>query len=206
MKRPSWPVVVGIGSLTATSMFLIFLVVAPALGIERLDERWVTPIVAIGAGLGAAAFGGHASVSGKLPIEALNSQPVSVSLGGGLATFFLVLVLLPRVMPAAPASTIIREFELAGSVVAQSPPRVMLEARFSVVGLSPDFALVLIAYEDDQCKRELARGSIDQPQQGSMTLFLKRPRSGVACGRIAAVNSSGVVVSQTPPSRVKWDD
>jgi hypothetical protein len=122
-----------------------------------------------------------------------------------MAMFFLVLVIVPRVMPAAPAPSV-RDLELAGSVVAQNPPRVMLEAHFNALGLSPDFTLVLTAYEDARCTRELAHGRIDQPQDGNMTLFVQRSRASVACGRIAAVNSSGSIVSQTPPTSVKWND
>ena len=204
MKRLSWRVKIGIGALSATALFLAFLVVAPALGLERLDERWVTPIIAIGAGLGAAAFSGNASVNGKLSAP-LNDQPFTVSLGGGIAIFFLALVILPRAMPAAPAA-VVRDLQLAGSVVAQNPPRVMLEAHFNAVGLSQDVTLVLTAYEDERCTRELAHGRIDQPQDGNMTLFVQRSRGAVACGRIAAVNSSGSIVSQTPPTLVKWND
>jgi hypothetical protein len=205
MKRLSWAVIFAVAALTATALFLTFLVFAPAFGIERLDERWVAPIVAIGIALGAAALGGHASVKGKLPIAFLNDQQVSVSLGGGIATFFLVLLLFPQTIPV-PATASVRDLELAGSVVGQNPPRVMLKAHFKTAGLSQDVALVLIAYEDDQCERELARGQIDQPQEGNMTLFVRKPRAGVACGRIATLNSTGSILSQTPPALVKWND
>ena len=205
MRRLSWAVIFGVGALTATALFLAFLVLAPAFGIERLDERWVAPIVAIGIGLGAAAFGGHASVKGKLPIASLNDQQFTVSLGGGIATFFLVLLLFPRTIPV-PATASVRDLELAGSVVGQDPPRVMLEAHFKAAGLSQDVALVLIAYEDQRCERELVRGQIDQPQEGNMTLFVRKSRADVACGRIATLNSTGSIVSQTPPALVKWND
>ena len=82
----------------------------------------------------------------------------------------------------------------------------MLEAHFKAAGLSQDVSLVLIAYEDTQCEHELVRGQIDHPQEGNMTLFVRKSRADVACGRIATLNATGSIVSQSRPALVKWND
>jgi hypothetical protein len=198
-------VILGAVALLLLVLFLAFLVIAPALGFDRLDYRWVTVIVAVCAGLGVGAFGGEASVQGKFPIELLNSQPAAISLGGGIAVFFLALLLLPRAL-SVQTSADITDLSVIGTVVSDTPPRVMFESHFDGSHVPADRTVFFAAYSDQDCRTELTRGSVDHPAAGLMTLFVRTARSGVLCTRMITTTSGGVVTWQSRPTTIRWND
>lgn len=100
-----WAPIAGMFFGGITLLYFMVLVLLSAFG-RPLGDNVRFPmlvVLAIGVSLSAAFLGGQASIKGNLPLPFLNDHPLSVSAGGGVAIFVIVLVLGAWIYPSAPA-------------------------------------------------------------------------------------------------------
>lgn len=92
---PEWAPIAGIIFASMTILFFMGLVLASLFGYEvPSGSRFlVLSVLAIGIALTLAFIGGEAAAKGKLPIPFLNQNPIEFSAAGGIAVFFITLII-----------------------------------------------------------------------------------------------------------------
>ncbi|HLG57882.1 MAG TPA: hypothetical protein VI485_21230 [Vicinamibacterales bacterium] len=86
---PSWFPIAGYAAGGVTLLFFMYVATS-----QQVQPTFAHVIVtALGVALAAAFLGGDAAAKGSLPIPLLKEQPMAFTVGGGIATFVIVLVL-----------------------------------------------------------------------------------------------------------------
>jgi len=100
---PSWFLKAGFATGALILVFFMVLVLVSILGFEvGPDSRFhVIVVLSLGIGLSATFLGGHALAEGKIPLPFALTNPVSFSVGGGLATIVIFMVLGSFLYPSA---------------------------------------------------------------------------------------------------------
>ena len=106
LARP-WVAVVGalLGSLTL--LFLMALVLLSVYGREVPCNSvyLVCAVLSIGAALAVAFIGGNASATGNIPLDIARTNPLSISVGGGVAVLLIMLVVTTTLFKRADCET-----------------------------------------------------------------------------------------------------
>lgn len=96
-KNPSYKPSMVIGFLCGvlTLVFFMFLVILSVMGksVPAQDRYLVIMILGLGSSLSASFIGGSAAAKGQIPITLARNNPISFSVGGGIAVLIVVLVL-----------------------------------------------------------------------------------------------------------------
>ncbi|MGE0864104.1 MAG: hypothetical protein AB7P34_09400 [Vicinamibacterales bacterium] len=209
-KSPSWHLVVSVGALLVTLLFLMGLVGLSIVGYQvPAGSRFLLVLVlAISAGIGAGGLGGYAAAEGHIPVPGLNQHPLAVRLGGGIAVMFLMLLLrdqiVPPPAPEGPLPGSLQLESLVGEPTSADPPRVMLTARFNGFSVAETDRLLLALCADPQCGAMVRKDRVDNPTQGRMVVFALSLPAGIQAGQLILERGPGGEVVTGRPVAVVW--
>lgn len=184
-KPPPWLLVASVAVFVITLAFMMLLVTLATVFDKQVppNSRFLVVIVlALGAGFGAAGMGGSAAANGSIPIPGVQNHPVAVSVTGGIAVMFIVLLLRDVIVPPGEAGPDLKLEALSGEVTSATPPRVMVTATFDGFSVGPGRRVLLTLCADASCRRALRSDRVDDPRRGTMTVFVSRPQADVQAG------------------------
>lgn len=97
----TWVAIVGavIGGLTLLFFMSLVLLSVAGMTIPCNAHFILVAVISLSAALSAAFIGGNATAQGSLPIPGLTSQPLAVSVAGGIAVLVIMFVLLSTFYP-----------------------------------------------------------------------------------------------------------
>lgn len=210
-KTTNWQLVVSVGALIVTMLFLMGLVGLSIVGYQVPEgSRFLLVLVfAVSAGVGAGGLGGYAAAEGRIPVPGLNQHPLAVRLGGGIAVMFLVLLLRDQIVPPPvstpePLPVPPRLESLAGQVTSTEPSRVMLTAKFDGFSIADTDRVSLVLCADESCATTVRTDRVDDPTEGRMIVFAIAAPARIQAGRLVLERGDGGAMTAGRPTAVAW--
>lgn len=195
---------IGATLLVLVLILLVGLVFADVFfGIEvrtRSARSLLVFIVAIAVGLGASAMGGEAiaQLSGEEPTSRTRA---AISLGGGVAAFFLALAFGFRFYVDTGGT---HTLSVEGAMVTPtSNTSSAIDVRFEASGLGEGESLWLAVSDREDCGTDLSRGRIDSPGLGTALHFANVPASRISCVRLIVRDVDATILRRSTGLRVR---
>ena len=204
---PPWLLIASAASLGLTITFMMTLVlVATLLGKEvPTGTRFLVVIVlALGAGFGAGGLTGEAAVRGNLPIPGTERHPLATSLSGGIAVFFLVLLLRDFIVPSQNGVPELRIKSFKGLETNTQPPRVMISASFDGFSTDTGKRAHLALCADVSCQQVVRSERIDDPRNGRMVIFVATTKRTLQGGRLELEDLIANTTHYGKTARIEW--
>lgn len=111
---------------------------------------------------------------------------VAVSAADGIALFVIVLLLRAQIVPPPNPGPELRLNRITCEETAQDPPRVPVTARFDGFQVGPGSRVLLAVFKDAECREVIATERVDDPNDGTMLVFLRGTRESVKAARLGA--------------------
>ena len=80
----------------------------------------------------------------------------------------------------------------------------MIEAKFRPLVVSPGRSLFLQLACTSNCDKTVKVTRVDQPQHGSMIVFVENDKSAINCARLIIEESPSVVSETGPATAIEW--
>lgn len=205
-QTPRWlmPAAFTVLALTLSFMMLLVLLATFDKQVPSGSRYLVVIVLAIGAAFGLGGLGGEAAVRGNIPIPGAQNHPLAVSVTGGVAVLILVLLLRDVIVPPEPRGPDLTLEALKGLATSDTPPRVMVTAKFDGFSIVAGERLSLVLCKDPGCGSVLQAARVDDPRRGNMVVFLSAARESVPAGRLVLENSQTGDTLRGKPVATSW--
>jgi hypothetical protein len=104
--------------------------------------------------------------------------------------------------PRLPAT--LRFTSVTAITTAQTPPRVVVDARFSPPQLSPGALLWFVIGSGPRCGKRIDKAQVDNPSLGYMTFILAAERERVTCAQLFVEDANGQTIARSDPHDIKY--
>ena len=88
-------------------------------------------------------------------------------------------------------------FTALTAIVTKTPPRVVVDARFSPPQLAPGAALWFVVGSGPRCGKKVDRAQVDNPSLGYMTFVLAVERERVSCAQLFVEDANGQTIARS---------
>jgi hypothetical protein len=105
--------------------------------------------------------------------------------------------------PSRPPVTM-RFTTVSAFATAQTPPRVVVDARFQPPQLAPGAVLFFVVGSGPRCGKQIDRARVDNPSLGFMTFVLGPERERVTCAQLFVEDANGQTIARSDPHNITF--